>query len=249
MSIETPTAAQLTTYFATLRTELTNVPELEIGLTYTEKDPEFAADTYLGYVALVSHVAELSEGGRRAIRSAQAWMKKHAGNFGTASEVSADDLVAELGGHATVLRELSVSSANPASPYFKPAMAELARRMEGGHRLKEGGGNPGDDDPESKKVIWGHTMMPHFNPQALTHFMIAHYTERYVAAGLTNQGSKLAAQKDFLLNALIDVLILDHLAAHRFAGIYEVWRRSKDGGGLGWITDDRLASYEIQEET
>jgi hypothetical protein len=112
----------------------------------------------------------------------------------------------------------------------------------GGHQLKLRGGQPSDDDPESRKVIWGHTMIS--NPEVLVHFMICHYMERYFAVGLADHGSELALEKDFMLNALIDVVILDHLNGNRFANIYDIWRRSKDERGLRWINDDRLASYE-----
>ena len=241
-----PTQPQMESYFDTLRTALADVPELQIGFDLTREDPEFATTTYLGYMGLVGHIVELNGHDRQIIQSAKVWMKEHQGVFGTASEVSVDELLAELGEHVDVIPKLVSASADPESPYFQPAMAELTRRMEGGHHLKASGGNPSDSDPESKKVIWGHTMMTNPDPHTLIHFMVAHYTERFFAVGLQDHGSVLATQKDFLLNALIDVVILDHLTTNRFANIYDVWRRPKGQAGLGWITDDRLASYTKQ---
>ncbi len=164
------------------------------------------------------------------------------GNFGTASEVSADELLTELGGNKDVISTLAQSAIDPRSAHFDPALDELKRRMEGGHVLKLSGKQPNDEDPESRKVIWGHTIIT--NPEALIHFMCCHYLERYFAEALTDQGSQLARQKDFMLNALIDVVLVDHVGANKYDSIYKRWRSSKDEGGLGWITDDRQASYE-----
>jgi hypothetical protein len=245
MSTETsPTAAEIDTYFDTLERSLQAMPELQPGFEFAAHNPELVLTTYLGYVSLVSHMAELSDSDRAVMHTAKESMVEHGGSFGTASKVSADELLTELGGHEELLQTLAAESANPDSPYFAPALAELVKRMEGGHQLKLRGGQPSDDDPESRKVIWGHTMIS--NPEALVHFMICHYMERYFAVGLADHGSELALEKDFMLNALIDVVILDHLNNNRFANIYDIWRRSKDERGLGWINNDRLASYESQ---
>jgi hypothetical protein len=236
-----PTPSQIDAYFGILDTRLNDVPELRPGLSLATNNPELAANIYTGYVSLIGHISELSDEERQTIRDAKERMINTHGNFGTASEVSADDLLTELGTNRHTFKTLAAQSTDPSSPYFKPALDELVNRMEGGHQLKLSGKQPSDDDPESRKVIWGHTMIN--DPHALVHFVVCHYMERYLAVALTEQGSQLARQKDFMLNALIDVVLVDNVLSGTFAKIYNVWSAPKDQGGLGWITQDRLASY------
>ena len=235
---------QIEAYFDVLDTRLHDVPELRPGLDLATHDPEYAAGVYTGYVDLISHLAELSDGERQTIRAAKERMLQTGGNFGTASQVSADDLLEELRDSKDSLHELAVRSTDPTSPYVAPALDELTSRMEGGHQLKLSGKQPTDDDPESRKVIWGHTMIS--DPKALVNFMICHYMERYFAVALSERGSQLASQKDFMLNALIDVVLADRLTEGKFEAIYNVWSTPKDQGGLGWITQDRLKTYGLE---
>ncbi len=232
---------QVNDYFTTLDSRLIAVPELHASLELATSRPEFAASVYMGHVALVSHMAEITDDERQIIRAAKESMLNNHGNFGTASEVSADDLLTELGDHKGILAELAASSADPDSPSYNLAMDELIRRLEDGHQLKLSGKQPSDDDPESRKVIWGHTIIT--DPEALVYFMVAHYMERYFADALAKKGSRLALEKDFLLNALIDVVLVDSLSADTFGAIRKWWSDPKDQGGLGWITNDRVNSY------
>lgn len=234
--------ARIDAHFNLLRSRLENVPELQSALELATVQPELVEDIYNGYAALITGMTGLTDTERYSIRAAKAHMLQTDSNFGTASEVSADELLAELGERKDVLTELVSSSIDPASPYTAPALDELVKRMEGGHRLKLSGKQPSDGDEESRKVIWGHTMIT--DSEALIHFISCHYLERYFAVGLTAQGSQLAQQKDFMLNALIDAVLVDHNGANKFAVIYDKWQTPKESGGLGWITDDRLASYK-----
>ena len=245
MSERTPAIpAQLEAYFGALDTRLFKVPELQPGLDLVKNDHELANSIYKDYVSLISSMANLTDDERRIIHIAKESMMSSNGNFGTASKVSADDILTELGDRKGILADLAFLSTDSTSPYFAPALDELAVRMEGGHRLKRSGKQPSDDDPESRKVIWGHTMIS--DPLALVNFMVCHYMERYFAVALTEQGAQLAKDKDFMLNALIDVVLIDRLGANNFNGIYDMWSAPKDQGGLGWITQARLASYDIE---
>jgi hypothetical protein len=230
-------------YFAALKERLANVPELRSSLDLITKNPELAARILDSYISLIADMSALDDSQRVFIHDAKEKVLRAGGNFGTASEVSADDLLAELGDNKNILANLAKSSYDPNLPYFKPALDELARRMEGGSHLKLSGRQPSDDDPDSRKVIWGHTMIT--DPEALVHFIFCHHLERYFAIALTDRGIELARQKDFMLNALIDVvLIMKRDGNHKYDRIYDLWRAPKDQGGLGWITDDRAKSYE-----
>ena len=234
-------------YFTILANRLENVPELQPGFELAVAEPELAGNIYGRYIELITSIARLSKREQAAIQTAKDRLIATHGNFGTAYEVSAVDLLDELGEDKTILLTLAASSTDTNSPYVAPALDELVHRMEGGHQLKVSGKQPNDDDAESRLVIWGHTMIA--NPTALLHFMICHYLERYFSEALSSQGSTLATQKDFLISALIDVVLTDHLGRKTFDDLYAMWLTPKQQGGLGWITDDRTASYDAPDDS
>lgn len=236
-----PEDLHLETYFSLLDSSLSGVPELRPAFDLAAQDHELAGTVFSSYTDLISHMSKLSDSKRHAIQAAKAYMMQSGGSFGTASEVTADEMLTELGSEADRLTSLAEVSSNTGSLYFTPALNELVSRMEGGHRLKLSGRQPSDEDVESRKVIWGHTMIT--DPLALLNFTISHYMERYFAVALTEHGSQLAQQKDFMLNALIDVVLIDQLGSKRHSEIFKMWSTPKAMGGLGWVTQDRLDSY------
>jgi hypothetical protein len=224
---------------------LNGVPELEPAFAIIEHDPQHARDVYTDYVQLVERMSQLDETDIAKMREAQLTLRSKDGIAGSASKIGASDILSVLGDRASLLYELVDQSNNPTSLFYDPAINVLVTRMEGGHNLKLSGKSPSDFDSESLKVIWGHTVI--IGPEALLHFTICHYLERFMAEGLSANGIEIARQKDFFINALVDVVILENFSVHGNSPIFELWVKSKNQGGLGWITRDRLDSHSSGE--
>ncbi|MEI6716646.1 MAG: hypothetical protein WCK87_02870 [Candidatus Saccharibacteria bacterium] len=229
--------------FDQMKSRLSAVPELETALQQAVGNINAAFDNYSEYVQVIERMTRLTETERKIIQNAKRVLETQKGSVGSASKVSASDILNELGDRKVLLTEIVLQSTDVDSQYYGAAMNELVVRMERGHQLKLSGKKFVDGDPESSKVIWGHTLIA--GETAMLNFVICHYLERYFAVALTDKGLKLAQEKDFFLNAMIDVIIIDHLSAHsQFGDIFDLWSRSKDQGGLGWIVHDRLNTYQ-----
>jgi hypothetical protein len=224
-----------------LVTRLNGVPELEPAFAIIEHDPQQARDVYADYVQLVERMSQLDDTDIAKVRGAQSALRAKDGITGSASKIGASDILAALGDRDSLLSELIDQSTDPTSLFYDAAINVLVTRLEGGHNLKLSGKSPSDFDSDSLKVIWGHTVI--IGPEALLHFTICHYLERFMAEGLSANGIELARQKDFFINALVDVVILENVSVHGNSPIFEHWAKSKEQGGLGWITQDRLDSY------
>jgi hypothetical protein len=232
---------QIVQHYGLLEARLSSVPELDSAFAVYETNPQHAADVYLGYVALIDYMTRLDDNAIGRIAAAQHALATSGGIVGSASKVGANDILAALGDQKAKLSEIGAQSSDPSSRFYEPAVDLLVTRLEGGHQLKLDKKTPSDFDPDSLKVIWGHTLIT--DPEALLHFVTCHYLERYFAESLTAQGVDLARQKDFFVNALVDVLIIDNLTTNQFRPAYDIWAKLKQQGGLEWITQDRLNSY------
>lgn len=225
------------THITTLSGRLLSVPELQPVMSIIASNPTHAIDTYNSYLGLSLRLVNLDNSDYAAITKSQQQMN---GEVGSASSVGANDLAAELATRNIHIESIVYSSFDSSSPHYEPAVDELIKRLEGGHQMKVAGKNPSDHDPGSLKVIWGHTVIT--GEEALLHFTIMHYLERFVSIALDDQNVPVAKQKDFFINAMTDVVILNGLKNPDDV-IYKLWVAPKEQGGLGWITEDRLRSY------
>jgi hypothetical protein len=233
-------------HLSTLAERLAGVPELQPALGIIATDPEHARSVYRQYVELIGRMAVLNTEDIASIDEAQHRLRESKGEVGSASGVGANDILAELDGQPSMLTYIALQSFDSMSPYYEPALNTLVERMEGGHEMKVAGKTPSDHDADSREVIWGHTVINDQNPEALLHFTICHYLERYFAKVLSAQDIELAEQKDFFINALVDVVLRDHQKNRGDTAIFEMWSEPKATTGLGWINGARLKSYPIE---
>lgn len=227
-------------HLQTLAVKLAAVPELQPALDIIANDPAHSAYVYECYTQLIKDIPTLKQDELQRIKEAQTILRRRQGESGSASTVIVNDILSALGNQKDILSVTAEESTNQNSPYYQPALNELVKRMVGGHQLKLQCKSPSDFDPESLKVIWGHTLIT--DPEALLHFTICHYLERYISEALIAASIGLARQKDFLINAMVDVIILDNIQ-NKNTQLFQTWVTSKPEGGLGWITEDRLSSY------
>lgn len=234
-----------------LANTLQSVPEVRPGLAIIRADPNHAVDVYNGYIYLIGSMAALTEAELVSIDNSQESVNdpnlEEEKDHGSASMIGANDIVRAMGDDK---KELSVIAGQsympvlPGSTAYSRALHELKTRMEEGSRRFGDGETPSDSDPATHEVIWGHTKISPEYPETLLHFVVCHYLERYFAETLTAKGYEFAKEKDFFINALDDVLILDDRNQCKYSAIFELWSRTKEDGGLGWITQARINSYK-----
>ncbi len=144
---------------------------------------------------------------------------------------------------------------NPTNPVFYQALAELHRMMQNAQQLKAEGRTPEDGDPLSDESIWGYTQIT--NEIAQLYFLIAHFIERVLTQWFRAQlGIELAQHKDYLINAIDDLIALKVARGETGIGfqvVVNLWRTPKPNG-LGWLSERRIEefrralSHEIKEK-
>ena len=234
---------EISDFFRNLAPLINNVPELGPAIGLAIADPEHAADVYNTYVGVITKLSRLK--GDELGRIKDAWEKLSAasGQVGSASHSNARDILFKMSkpDRINMARE-ATDAIYPSSKYHQATLDQFVSRLEGGHIMKVRGIKPTDGDPEADAVIWGHTQIT--DPEALLHFSVCHYLERYFAHVLPDQGVDFAAtEKDFFINAMIDIVILDHFSNRKFDEIFKLWLTPKADGGLGWIKQDRVDSF------
>lgn len=236
---------QIKQFFAFIKPRTSEAPELEVAMERALGNPEHATAVYNQYITIIDHLAHMSAEERAQVQQSLERLADSRGeNHGSASHHNALDLLSKLDivGKAE-LTHASSSSVDVSSSRFIAAVTDFATRTRGGHEMKLRGEMPVDGDPESDKVIWGHTQIT--DPEALLHFSIAHYLERYYSQVLPGLGVDFAStHKDYFLNAITDVLLTDHFGENKFSTVFEVWRQPREKGGLGWIKEDRIQAYK-----
>lgn len=231
---------QVEQFFDLLKTKLSAVPEVQSAITLANEHPDKAQKIYQEYLEIILQIPLLTTGQLTTIRNARNSLNKGNEAISASHSDSKGLLEATLG--KIDIPQAALRSLDQTSQYFVLAVDELAKRLEGGHAMKVSGKQPVDGDPESDRVIWGHTKMD--NANALLHFVICHYLERYVSEELKGQSIAIGFEKDYFLNAMTDVLILDYLGSNKYADLMALWMLPKDQGGLGWISIEMVAAYK-----
>lgn len=235
-------------FFGILASRLDDVPELQTIMDTAHGNPEVSTTIFGQYIDVVKRLSQLGPDEMASVRESWDKLMSGRGDVNSASKHNALDIFSKLddAGRAELANQ-APQSINPESPYFEAAVSDFVARTEGGHQLKVDGKTPVDGDPASDKVIWGHTQVT--DPEALLHFTVSHYLERYFSQCLAAEGVEFAANhKDYFLNAMTDVLMLDHFEENRFATIFDVWAKPRNEGGLGWIKEDRIEAYKPDAE-
>lgn len=235
-----PHDVQIEKHFELLESRLATVPELSPAFEFLDTNPEYGRETYQSYIVLISRMSELREDEQATITQGSQRLQNSGGVGGSASAVTAVDILTALGDHKSELSEIGIRSTDTSSPHYNETIEMLVEKLTGGHQLKLIGKVPSDSDPESLKVIWGHTQIT--GPEALVHFVTCHYLGLFFQQEFTATGYDFAKQKDFLINAMTDIVILDRGTSNDADERFKIWNNAKDSGGLGWISPDRLKS-------
>lgn len=229
---------------------LASVPEVERACEWMEANPEELSEIVQTYMDLIGRLEKYTEQDKKIITRANELMRQRLERRKSESNLSATQLLKTLKNYRgeVDLEETMADAFNPESPYFESAVKQLGEMMYAGHEMFSRGGTPRDGDPESDRVIWGHTQAREdVDPKVLTHFIICHYLARYATHAYRDIAE--LQTKDGFLAALIDVVLLEEAKNPGSSKVLDIWMRSREEGGLGWIVPEYFDVYkELLEE-
>ncbi len=151
-----------------------------------------------------------------------------------------------ISGRVDYFVSFAAEACNPESDTYKEGINELTEMMKNADIIKTADPNakPVDGDPRWDSVIWGYTNGAD-DPATDIHFVIAHGLCRVISQEFKDEIKDLtgAEKKDWLLNAMTDVIALKGVQGQgREAKFYKQWR-DKRPLGLGWVSDVRDQAY------
>jgi hypothetical protein len=235
------------------------VPELKlVADTLQQQDgrPDQAENLYRSYLDLIGRMARLTDDELTIIRVANDILE--AEDPDAPSRVTPNTFIAAWDRGSTnlwnqiVRASTDVKQDNPGDVLAdSPAMVNLEQKLLRGHELKRSGKQFSDDDAESRAAIWQHLEI--YEAETLMNFTFANYLQEFVAdyvGDLQVEGKliDLSETRDFLIQALSDVLIIDHIKnGNEFNQLYAIWARPRSSRGIGWVTDRQLRAYTLAQ--
>lgn len=159
----------------------------------------------------------------------------------------ADRFLETLGSHREVLSTTIEKHFTPGSPAYEEGLKDLSARMHEAQDLKAL--NPNDGDPRFANAIWAYTKIegPQNNPKTMLHAVMGHLIERVTNQITLEDGTRIIAKKDDLLNALGDTIGFREAQRgekSNLHSLYELWNRPKSEGGLGWINNEKMTAFK-----
>ena len=118
--------------------------------------------------------------------------------------------------------------------------------MTEGHELASKGIELYDSaSSEADYAIWEYTKG--LQPVAMVHFVMCHFLERIFTAQYSNDADlkvrEMVKQKDTLLAAMTDVILLRYTQYQRNADMITLWTTTRKDGGLEWMDSDQVRPY------
>ncbi len=226
-----------TKHIQEFKDRMSDVDRVTRLIEYGEKNPGEVASIFLGYRSIIKDLIRLDAADIDTISKAN-------------QELQKEDKVTKfnniVNGKVGELMDLITQACDPDSGVYRDGVQELVEMMKNADKIKNDNpeAKPVDNDPLWDSVIWGYT---NGATDAITdvHFVICHALCRIASQRFKDQLKDLsgAEKKDWLLNAMTDVIILKGMQDEgKEAQFYKQWR-DKRPDGLGWISDSREQAF------
>ncbi len=238
---------------------LRHLPELKEAIRAVEDknniffgmDPfEYISKWYTEYLFIIKDISTIQKSDINKVRVANIQCKVLGIAHGTAARGGLEDFLETLGSEGQKRLFVAITQGvNPQSSIFTEAVNDLSHRMTEGHRLAKKGGELSDGaSKEADYAIWGHTKG--LQPAAMVHFVLCHFLERVFTAQFSRYPDTkvrdMVRQKDTLLAAIGDILLLRNAQEKVNKDIIALWTTSREKGGLQWISKDRVNLFKKQ---
>ena len=208
---------------------------------------EYISKWYAAYIDVIKDISAIQSSDINHIHDAHTKFKLLDNAQGSAAPGGVDYFVKMLGLRGQKkLPAAFIDGANPRSPIFFEALKDLSDRMTEGHELASKGIELYDGaSSEADYAIWGYTKG--LQPVAMVHFVMCHFLERIFTAQYSNDADlkvrEMVKQKDTLLAAMTDVILLRYTQYQRNADMITLWTTTRKDGGLEWMDSDQVRPY------
>lgn len=227
----------MASYYNDFTNAFVAVPEVSEALSKTPL--EVFDRIFASYIQLALKLANLSPQQSSDIEIIHQRFKKQIVSGGEL-EKNAVVYLQLLGDHKSKLIDF-ISKLKEPNIHYHEVLTELVESMLKAHKLKMQGKEFKDADSESDNVVWTQTQITY--PLAIIHVVIAHFFERYTYRCFHHIDADVILPKDFFLNALDDVIILEEIGDPGKSDIFNIWNREKETGGLSWLSEEKVAAY------
>ena len=146
----------------------------------------------------------------------------------------------KIGDHRKNLVTLLGNAIHPDSPQYEKATRRLIGLMNKATKISDEDMKLPIKDgvPQFDESIWGWRTLK--SETAKIHATIEHFMQQTLYKTVENDW-----EKDGLLAAMADAAIIDKLKhPDKPSPIFDLWRKKKANGGLGWISDKRFQAFE-----
>lgn len=207
-------------------------------IDYAKENPVKVAEIYYGYYSIIRDLVNLNKEDLEIIERVNKTLdkKNYVSKFKEITTGKEDNFI-----------ELTAQACDPESLTYKTGLIRLSEMMKGADVIKKENPEaiPNDKDPKWDNVIWGYTKGA---TELITdiHFCVSHGLSQILSAKFPDEMEKLGgpSKKDWLLNAITDVIILKGLQNQGWEGeFYQQWK-NKRPDGLGWISEGREKAYK-----
>lgn len=225
-----------------LRDALTDVPEVREACKWMTENPDDYELLVTDYLMLMTVFDNLTDEDVKRIAQAESELLRRRVSRDSASNITVIDFINKVRGNVS-LQPLAFEGFSASSEYFNDATNVLAEMMLNGHKLFAKGGVPRDGDPESDKVIWGHTQArKDVAPEVIANFVVSHFMARYFTLALAE--FDILREKDDFFAPLTTMLMIHESRNPGITPITKAWMTAREDGGLNWLSQEKLDVYK-----
>ena len=215
-------------------------PEMRNIVAYGEAKPldvqKEIKHTFVDYLKIIKQVSRIPKSDINIIQQANAEIGDNQDGLTKGTPA----FLEKIGEHRKNLVPLIANSVHPDSPSYKTITKRIIRLMGNAQQISEEDLKLPKKDglPQFDRSIWSYRIIN--SDEGKIHATIGHYMSQALFNKIEGNW-----EKDDLLAAMTDVIILNKLKQpDKPSPIFDLWRKPKADGGLGWISEKRLQAFE-----
>jgi hypothetical protein len=212
---------------------------LERAITRAEADPHAVASSYYGYYRTIRDLFNLAPADITTITAVNKQLQSFRG---------ADTFLTYMAPYQDQLLSALRQIGNLDLENNRQGLDQLAAMMNNAREIRQTNPlwTPKDGDPKSDRVIWGFVRGA-VSPETDIHFTLCHGVERMLTRTFRDSPiAEFTDHKDWLLNALNDVIALRGLQGKGYGNqVLDLWSAPRPNG-LGWISPRRLDAFKAE---
>ncbi len=222
------------------RKPFSKLPEMRNVVAYGEARPldigKEIRHATVGYLQIVKQIAHMPETDVELIRQAEKLM----GDSQNGASKGTQAFFEKIGPQKRNLVSIIASAIHPDSPRYQKTVKQLTHLMNNAQKISDEEMKLEKKDGVRKfdRSIWGYRNIK--SNEGQIHATIGHFMSQALFKAVKGHW-----EKDDLLAAMTDQIIIDHFRhPDKSPTIFDLWRKKKTDGGLGWISDKRFDAFK-----